>query len=845
MHLVTRLLVGALFLITLSMAVVAQTARIQFLHNAPDPALSVVDVYLDGELTANDFAFRNATTFLEVPAGVPLEIALAPGTSTGAGDALVTFSRTLTGGGTYFLMVTGVADPPAFAPNPNGKNTGVQLVIHEGARTESSVPEVAQFFFAHGAPDAPQAQVWSLGRGPVAGRNLTGFGNATGHGNALALPQTIELRTAAGTAMSMDVDWSGIAGQAGALVASGFLDPASNNNGPELALLQVLADGSVRNLSEPVIENPATFQFIHSSPDPLLERIDVRLERIGDAGASKTDRETDDDVSVDDLPFRSGSTRTTSSGSYNLTVSSGTNKSALSEPVASFEITLEENRDYTLVLTGLASPEGFKPNPAEEETGLRLVSNDEIRSVAADTNTVEVQLVHAVPDAPVLDVIAVVAGDSSTVVDDLVFGEAAPYQTLSLNTEEIMLTLGNDRSVVVGTFSTDFTPYGGAALVVLASGFVTPEENGDGEPLDLFGILPDDSGWTSARNAVLNFVHAIPELKSRRLNIFARIRTDIAGKTERPTDDDPSVDDLPFGGGRTRSAPLGFYSVTVAVDTASGALKTASLDTLASFDVDLTNPDTYELVFAGVSDPVAFVPNPEGAEIGYQILVNDDLESFGPDPESVSISFANTITDAGSLDVLLQDSGAPAPLATGVGFGEFARFEVAARPQTFVLAVSGTADTVRFGVDLTGFGGRSFSLPATGFVDPAANDSSDVEIGVTLIGGEMDTPTAVGNERDGSPVPVAFRLLGNYPNPFNPTTRIRFDAGVAGEVSLTVYDLAGRVVGALPPESIAAGNSRHVAFDASRLPSGVYIYRLTLQTGQSSRHALGRMVVLK
>jgi fibronectin type 3 domain-containing protein len=76
-------------------------------------------------------------------------------------------------------------------------------------------------------------------------------------------------------------------------------------------------------------------------------------------------------------------------------------------------------------------------------------------------------------------------------------------------------------------------------------------------------------------------------------------------------------------------------------------------------------------------------------------------------------------------------------------------------------------------------------------------------------------------------VPKKFALYQNYPNPFNPATRISFDVPVPAVVTLKVFDILGEEVEAvLKNESFDAGVYT-ITFDASRYPSGVYIYRLT------------------
>jgi len=75
-------------------------------------------------------------------------------------------------------------------------------------------------------------------------------------------------------------------------------------------------------------------------------------------------------------------------------------------------------------------------------------------------------------------------------------------------------------------------------------------------------------------------------------------------------------------------------------------------------------------------------------------------------------------------------------------------------------------------------------------------------------------------------VPMDFALDQNYPNPFNPVTTIRFDLPEAVHVRLVVYDVMGREVARLVDGTMQAGQHR-ARWDASGLPSGVYLYRLT------------------
>lgn len=87
-------------------------------------------------------------------------------------------------------------------------------------------------------------------------------------------------------------------------------------------------------------------------------------------------------------------------------------------------------------------------------------------------------------------------------------------------------------------------------------------------------------------------------------------------------------------------------------------------------------------------------------------------------------------------------------------------------------------------------------------------------------------------------LPAEVRLEQNFPNPFNPTTTIRFSLPETADVRLAVYDVTGREVALLTSGTLAAG-VHQVSFDAARFASGVYLYRL-----QAGSHTLTRRMTL-
>ena len=72
---------------------------------------------------------------------------------------------------------------------------------------------------------------------------------------------------------------------------------------------------------------------------------------------------------------------------------------------------------------------------------------------------------------------------------------------------------------------------------------------------------------------------------------------------------------------------------------------------------------------------------------------------------------------------------------------------------------------------------------------------------------------------------TGFNLHQNYPNPFNPSTSISYSISEIEFVTLKVYDVLGNEIANLVSEEIRIGNYE-IEFNASKLPSGIYFYRL-------------------
>jgi hypothetical protein len=102
-----------------------------------------------------------------------------------------------------------------------------------------------------------------------------------------------------------------------------------------------------------------------------------------------------------------------------------------------------------------------------------------------------------------------------------------------------------------------------------------------------------------------------------------------------------------------------------------------------------------------------------------------------------------------------------------------------------------------------------------------------VELGNAITGVYFDRenlPTNV-NNTEGSV--YSYELSQNYPNPFNPVTYINYSIPKSGFVKLSVFDILGKEVATLVNSNKSEG-SYEVIFDASRLSSGIYFYKITV-----------------
>ncbi|MCI0474226.1 MAG: T9SS type A sorting domain-containing protein, partial [Ignavibacteria bacterium] len=138
---------------------------------------------------------------------------------------------------------------------------------------------------------------------------------------------------------------------------------------------------------------------------------------------------------------------------------------------------------------------------------------------------------------------------------------------------------------------------------------------------------------------------------------------------------------------------------------------------------------------------------------------------------------------------------------------------------------------------------RGWTGSGTGSYTSPDSTGNDTIITISLKNAILQTARwipLVGISNNGAEIPAEWRLYQNYPNPFNPVTKIEFDVIKTGMVKIAVYDILGKEVEILANEVLQPGKYK-TDFDASKLSSGVYFYRITANEFTDIK----RMMVIK
>jgi hypothetical protein len=298
----------------------SDVSRIQFIHNSPDAMTSTVDVYINDSLALNNASFRTATPFVDIFANTNITIGVAPSTSSSVADTFYSMEVSLDPAKTYIGVLHGLESTTGYNPLKP-----LKLSLQENAKEAAASGSMVDVQVFHGGTDAPDIDIQD-------GNNLVlindlGYGNFNNYISVAPAPATINVTQSTGQFMRRySAVLTGFGGQAGTILASGFLDSTANSNGRKFGLFLAPTIGgplvALTEVSVGVKDAKNTASNIKLFPNPAAAQVYITGTTSDNAIAIVCDMTGKEVLQFDDLS-RAVDVSRLASGIYVLKVQDG------------------------------------------------------------------------------------------------------------------------------------------------------------------------------------------------------------------------------------------------------------------------------------------------------------------------------------------------------------------------------------------------------------------------------------------------------------------------------------------------------------------------------------------
>ncbi len=456
------------------------------------------------------------------------------------------------------------------------------------------------------------------------------------------------------------------------------------------------------------------------------------------------------------------------------------------EIFADFPFPLDINRSYVLAATGIV---GDQNKPFD----LVLSSLD---TVASNRNYFALKLFHGVTDAPALDIYV----NGSMIAERLEFGRFNDYIQLPAS-DCILEVIETGSEIHFGSFNLALSQMQGKAGIVYGSGFMSPTDTDSVFAMHL--VTPD--GQSTKLPVVENVLDETARVQIIHNSPYPIVDVYVDGVE--------ALGDVEY---RNTTALIDLpIATTVGIAPANG-------DIIANFPFSLESGENYVVTASGILND---------ANRPFDLIAST-LDTAAVDENHFALKVFHGVTDAPAVDIYANGN----LLVDSLDYGDYAGYvQVPVGDYTIDVAAHGsTTPVASFAAPLTGLGGGTGIVFATGFLTPTLTDSAFTLILTTPSGYDVELPatsTALDIDYENSMNPNTFSLNQNYPNPFNPSTNIGFEIFQAVDVEITVYDVNGRFINTLIKGYMNAGNHSitwdGVSSSGKPVSAGIYLYSIT------------------
>ncbi len=791
---------GLIVLVNMLLAApVFSQARVQVIHNSADEAAKVVDVWLNDILLIDNFEFRTASPFIDAPAGEKFDVTIQPANSTDTTNGLARFTYILEEGKTYVLIANGIVIPDGYNPA-----TPFNIYVYDTGREAAKLSGNADVLVFHGSTDAPVVDVVEVGAGAGTVVNDLSYSAFAGYLELPAADYSLQIRDQSGTStvaeFAAPIATLGLNGAAMTVVASGFLNPAANNNGPAFGLWVALPSGGPMVALPAVPISTARVQLIHNAADMAAQTVDIWFN---------------DQLAIDNFQFRTATPFVDAPAGIDFDVTvQPWNSTDTTNGLARFTYNLAGGSKYILVANGIVSPDGYEP-----AKGFDIFVRDAAREAAMMPGATDLLVFHGSTDAPEVDVVEMTSG-GITVIDNMAYGDFEGYFELPTANYVLQVRDASGRNEVA-TYNAPLASLGlqGAALTVLASGFLNPGDNSNGPSFGLYAALPQ-GGQLIPLPQVTNNTNT-----TARVQVIHNSADAAAEFVDVWLNDILLIDNFEF---RTASpfidAPAGVdFDVTI-----QPANSTDTTNGLARFTYNLEGGSKYVLVANGIVVPTGYNP-----ATPFDIYVYAMGREMATSMTNTDVLVFHGSTDAPTVDVVEVEAGA-GTIIDDLEYAEFAGYlELPTGDYSLQIRdETGTVTVAQFAAPLETLGlyGQSLVVVASGFLDPMMNNNGPafglwaaLPTGGALV--ELPNTTTVGVED----LNKGISGVKVYPNPARETINIQYDNTGNVNAVAEIRSITGALVRTQALGSDQAFGSR--ALYVGDLPSG--FYTLTVKTENS------------